>query len=146
MLVAPSDPPVPLLFTHRGCSANIRSLTAQGSPYARFRRALDIGNCLDARSAASEMEHVGLAEALELVLLIAEKEPVRFERAALRWHGRYCREIRDVDPHEAEAVLALLFMLRGRRRDTAAQSLADLIYRRGLERACEALVRSAAGS
>ena len=86
------------------------------------------------------MEHVGLAEALELVLLIAEKEPVRFERAALRWHGRFCREVRDIDRAEAQAVLGLLLMLDGPRRRPAAQALAELVYRDGLERACEALV------
>jgi hypothetical protein len=64
-------------------------VTSQGSSYARFRRALDRGNVLDALSSASELEHVGLAEALELCLLLREKEPARYTRAALRWHGRF---------------------------------------------------------
>ena len=49
-------------------------MTAQGSAYSRFRRALDRGNVTDALSAASELAFVGLAEALELTLLLADEE------------------------------------------------------------------------
>ena len=73
----------------------------------RFRRGLDRGNVTEALSAASELEHVGLAEALELCLLLRDKAPERFPRAALRWHGRLCREV-DVTLEEARAVLAAL--------------------------------------
>jgi hypothetical protein len=62
----------------------------------------------EALSAAAELEHVGLTEALELVLLLHAKAPDRFGRAALRWHGRYCREVADVDLDEGQAVLAAL--------------------------------------
>jgi hypothetical protein len=68
-------------------------VTSQGSVYMRFRRALDRGNVTEALSAASELPHVGLAEALELCLLLRDKAPERFPRAALRWHGRLCREV-----------------------------------------------------
>ena len=60
----------------------------------------------DPLAAAADLTHVGLADALELLLLLLESELSRFERAALRWHGRYCREVRDVDLIEAQAVLA----------------------------------------
>jgi hypothetical protein len=63
-------------------------VTGQGSAYGRFRRALDTGNANLALAAAADLEHVGLADALELLLLMLESEPSRFERAALRWHGR----------------------------------------------------------
>jgi len=46
----------------------------------RFRRTLDRGNVTEALSAASELQHVGLSEALELCLLLVEKEPERFQR------------------------------------------------------------------
>lgn len=39
----------------------------------RFRRALDRGNVTEALSAASELPHVGLNEALELCLLLRDK-------------------------------------------------------------------------
>ena len=64
-------------------------MTSEGHAYARFRRALDSGKAAAALSVASELEHVGLADALELCLLVREKEPKRFDRAALRSHGRY---------------------------------------------------------
>lgn len=106
---------------------------------------LDCGNVTEALSSASELQHVGLSEALELCLLLVEKEPERFQRAALRWHGRYCREYRDVDLDEGQAVLATLGALAGQRRCNAALALAELLSRRGLERACEVLVGWAGG-
>ena len=96
----------------------------------RFRRALDRGNVTDALSSASELEHVGLAEALELCLLIADKEPQRFGRAAVRWHGRFCREAQ-VDLEEAQAVLAALALLAGERKRNAAFALADAATLKG---------------
>ena len=50
-------------------------VTAQGSAYIRFRRALDRGSVTEALSAASELQFVGLAEALELTLLLVDGEP-----------------------------------------------------------------------
>jgi hypothetical protein len=109
-------------------------VTSQGSAYGRLRRALDTGNPTIALAAAADLEHVGLADALELVLLLLDSEPSRFERAALRWHGRYCRELTDVDLVEAQAVLACLAGLRGTRPEAAAHALADLVHRRDLAR------------
>ena len=121
------------------------SLTSEGHAYARFRRALDSRNASAALSAASELEHVGLVDALELFLLVRDGDPKRFDRAALRWHARYCREVADVTLAEGQAVLALLAMLRGERAPAAARALADLFDRRLLLQASEALVRWADG-
>jgi hypothetical protein len=99
---------------------------------------LDRGNVTEALSSASELEHVGLAEALELCLLLADKESQRFGRAAVRWHRRFCREA-NVDLEEAQAVLAALGLLAGERKRNAAFALAELLSRRGVERSCEAL-------
>jgi hypothetical protein len=71
-------------------------VTSQGSPYGRFRRALDNQNAMAALSAAAELPTVGLVDALELVLLLRDKAPEKYGRAALRWHGRYCGEVKDV--------------------------------------------------
>jgi hypothetical protein len=114
-------------------------VTSPGSAYHRFRRALDRGNVLEALASASELQHVGLAEALELCLLLRDTAPERFPRAALRWHGRYCREV-NVTLEEAQAVLAGLALLAGDRKRSAGFALAELLSRRGLERSCEALV------
>ena len=105
----------------------------------RFRRALDRKNVTEALSAAAELPHVGLSEALELCLLLRDKAPEKFPRAALRWHRRLCREV-EVSLEEAQAMLAALALLNGPRKESAAFALAELLSRRGLERPCEALV------
>jgi hypothetical protein len=68
-----------------------------------------------------------------------DKAPERYPRAALRWHGRLCREV-DVSLEEAQATLAALVLMAGERKGNAAFALADLLSRRGLERLCETLV------
>ena len=82
------------------------------------------------------MPRLGLTEALELCLLLLDQESDKFSRAAVRWHGRYCREV-NAGLDEAQAVLAALGALRGPRRQAAAYALSDLISRRGLRQACE---------
>jgi hypothetical protein len=116
-------------------------VTSQGSAYGRFRHALDGGNATIALAAAADLPHVGLVDALELILLLLESEPSRFERAALRWHSRYCAEVRDVGFEEAQAVLACLAGLAGRQPKAAAEGLAGLLYRRGLRQASEVLMK-----
>src|SRR3954447_17985247 len=113
---------------------------AQGSAYMRFRRALDRGSVTEALSAASELQFVSLAEALELTLLLVEVEPEKYERAALKWHGRFLHEMKNVDLRESLAVLALLVAIPANR--LAAAALAELLSRRrSCERITEALVR-----
>jgi hypothetical protein len=116
-------------------------VTSQSSPYGRFRRAIDRGNTLQALSAAAELKHVALADALELVLLLARNDPPRFQRAVLRWHARYCQELGVDDPGEAQAMLSLLFALRGPSKNAAARALAELLHARQFGRAAEALTR-----
>jgi len=55
-------------------------VTAQGSAYMRFRRAVDRGNVTEALSAASELQFVGLAEALELTLLLVDGDLEKYHR------------------------------------------------------------------
>ena len=106
----------------------------------RFRRALDRGNVTEALSAASELQFVALAEALELTLLLADKEPGKYDRAVFRWHVRFLQEVPNVDLREDEAVLALLAAIPANR--LAATALAELLSRRrSCERIAEALVR-----
>jgi hypothetical protein len=110
-------------------------VTSQGHAYSRFRRALDRGNVTEALSAAAELQFVALAEALELTLLLADEDPQRYERAAVRWHVRFLHETKNVDLRESLAVLALLAAIPANR--LAAAALAELVHRRGLERASE---------
>ena len=58
-----------------------------GHPHARFRRVLATRNARVAEAAARDLKRVGLADALELVLLYRD-DPERYERAAARWIGR----------------------------------------------------------
>jgi hypothetical protein len=113
-------------------------VTSQGSAYARFRRALDSRNATVALATATELDFVGLPDALELVLLLVD-DPRRFRRAALRWHARYCAEVPNVAFEEAHAVLACMAGLAGRRPKVAAAALAELVRCRGLQRASEVL-------
>lgn len=115
-------------------------MTAQGSAYMRFRRALDRGNVTEALSAASELQFVGLAEALELTLLLVDREPEKYERAASRWHTRFVQETPNVGVRQSQAVLALLVAIPSER--LAAAALAELLSRRrSCERVAQALVR-----
>jgi hypothetical protein len=71
-------------------------VSIKGGPYARFRRALDSGNLTLIRSAAAELPHVSLEDALRVCLAVRKSEPETYERAVVRWLGRFCLERRDV--------------------------------------------------
>ena len=60
----------------------------------RFRRALDRGNVAEALSAATELQFVGLAEALELTLLLVDGEPEKYEGLQLGGTSASCRRYR----------------------------------------------------
>jgi hypothetical protein len=81
-------------------------VTSQGTPYAHFRRSLDTGSVTNALAAAQELKPLPLTDGLELLLLLRVKAPERFAPAALRWHGRFCRETNAVEMDEALAVLS----------------------------------------
>jgi hypothetical protein len=80
------------------------AVTAQGHPRTRFRKAIEGRWVFQAEFAARECGNLTLAEALDLVCLYAEVEPAKFERAALRWLGRYVSE---AEPSFLEAQIAL---------------------------------------
>ena len=95
------------------------------SPYGRFQKALKTGNVNLALAAARELPKINLSDSLRLCLLLRGTE--LFERAALRWHAFYCREIVAVELDEAQAILACLAALRGPRADVAARTLYALL-------------------
>jgi hypothetical protein len=104
-------------------------VTSQGSPYARFQRALKTGQFSVAWSAALELEHVVLEDALVLVLLVVD-DP-RFERAGARWLGRLCLEVSSVTVHQAQLVACALTGLPDR---STAIALAGACTELGLQR------------
>lgn len=85
---------------------NICSMTSQGRPLTRFRRALENRNLLMVHAAAAELPHIGLADALAITLLIEEKgEEDQYERAVVRWLGRFAMECRNVTMHDLRRAL-----------------------------------------
>jgi hypothetical protein len=86
-------------------------VTSDGSPYARFRRSLEIGNELLVLAAARELPRIALDDALRICLVLRNGDPGRYERAAVRWLGRFALEGRDVTVGDlrraAEALAAL---------------------------------------
>jgi hypothetical protein len=103
-------------------------LTAQGSPRARFKRAIEGGWVFHAEIAAREAGNLTLTEALQLVCLYAEADPAKFERAALRWHARFVTETAP-SLLKAQLVLAALAELRAGDRKHAAKLLTELVRR-----------------
>src|SRR6201993_5579390 len=69
-------------------------MTSDGNPYARFRRALATGNEALVTAAALELPRVALDDALRICLVLRGGDPARYERAAVRWLGRFALEAR----------------------------------------------------
>jgi len=88
-------------------------VSIKGSPYARFRRALDTGNLALIRTAAAELPQVNLDDALRICLVIREREPESFDKAACRWLARYAMDRRATLARLAVAVAALETHARG---------------------------------
>ena len=70
-------------------------MTSDGNPYARFRRALETGNETLVITAARELPQVRLDDALRICLVLRGGDPDRYERAAVRWLGRFALEARE---------------------------------------------------
>jgi hypothetical protein len=81
-------------------------VTSQGHAYNRFRRALLTKNVRLIDAAARALEHVGLEDALRILLVLAERGDQRFGHAAARFAGRVTTE-RRLSLAEARYVLAL---------------------------------------
>lgn len=71
-------------------------MTSDGNPYTRFRRALHTGNEALVTAAARELPRIALDDALRICLVLRGGDPERYERAAVRWLGRFALEARDV--------------------------------------------------
>src|SRR5579859_1871003 len=71
-------------------------MTSEGSPYQRFRRALATGNASLVTAAALELPRVALDDALRICLVLRGGDRERYERAAVRWLGRFALEGRNV--------------------------------------------------
>lgn len=98
-------------------------MTSEGSPHARFRRALLTKNLLLIDTAAAEVGWLDLTDALRVLVVMAEKRDPRFERAAARFAARVTLE-RKLAPAESYRVLALAESL-----PDAPEGLGELLRR-----------------
>jgi hypothetical protein len=114
-------------------------VTSEGHPYAIFRRALDRRNAPAAWAAAAELSRISLEDALALCLLMAERQPARFERAAARWIARYVEEEPRVGLEELRLTTELIVSLPGPHAVAAARALCELFAARGRADLIEAL-------
>jgi hypothetical protein len=96
---------------------------------ADFQRAVQQRNVMRAEAAARQLGQLPLDQALRLVFLYAEKEPIKFERAALRWLARYVTEGKAVSLLKAQLALSALAELRAGEREAAAKMLMELVRR-----------------
>jgi len=66
---------------------------------------------------AAELPRVGLRDALEVCLLLRDSDPDRYERAAVRWAGRFALEASAVSLEAIERAIAALSALPDRPED-----------------------------
>ena len=70
-----------------------------------------------------------LADDLGRCLAALERDPESFQRAALEWHARWCREVSCLGLVDAETALAALRALAGPAASDAARTLRYLCLR-----------------
>jgi hypothetical protein len=100
-----------------------------------MKRAIERGNAMVAWALASELPHVELGDALALVLVLVllalDHDAPRFDKAAVRWHSRLCREA-SLTLDESQLALSALRALAGSSRAAASQALLGIAAKRGL--------------
>jgi hypothetical protein len=78
-------------------------------PYASFRAAVDGGNLQRVQQLAKSLGGpVKLDDALRICLLMRDGDPERYERAAVRWLGRFALEARGVTIDDVQEAARLL--------------------------------------
>jgi hypothetical protein len=92
-------------------------VSSAGSPYARFRRALATGNLTLIRTTAAELPSVRLDDALEVCVLLRDREPERYERAAVRWIARFCVERQEVSLEDVDHATRAFALMRTKPED-----------------------------
>lgn len=65
------------------------------------------------RTAAAELRHIDLRDALTITLLLAEREPHHFPRGGARWAARVTLETPGVDLHSAGELLSAPQLVAG---------------------------------
>jgi hypothetical protein len=106
-------------------------MTSDGSAYARFRRAIQTGNEALVVAAALELPRIALDDALRVCLVFRNGDPDRYERAAVRWLGRFALEAREVTIEDIRLAADALDALPDQTTD-AMESLQRLCLARGV--------------
>jgi hypothetical protein len=106
-------------------------VTSDGSPYSRFRRALVTGNETLVIVAARELPRISLDDALRVCLVLRDGDPDRFERAVVRWLGRFALESKGATMDDLRAAADALDALR-REPVAAMEQLQSLCLARGI--------------
>jgi hypothetical protein len=107
-------------------------VTSQGSLHGQFQRAVDRGQVLLAVTSAQELGRLSLSDSLALLLLFAEKDRDRFERAAPRWHARLVLAVGDLSLREADATLGAVALLASPLRPAALEFLHRICREHGV--------------
>lgn len=107
------------------------AMTSEGSPYQRFRRALETGNPALVIATAHELPRVALDDALRICLVLRGGDPVRYDRAAVRWLGRFALEARGATIEDLREAAEALDALPARASE-AMERLQQLCLARGV--------------
>ena len=114
-----------------GPSCEHTFVTSDGNPYARFRRALATGNEALVTAAALELPRIALDDALRICLVLRGGDPRRYERAAVRWLGRFALEASNATIEDLRRAADALDALPARPAD-AMERLQMLCVARGV--------------
>ena len=101
-------------------------MTSQGSLHGQFQRAIERGNVLQAVAIARDLGQLSLPSSFALLLLFAEHDPERFNRAAPRWHARFVLSAGRLSLEESQSVLAALGLLPGPLRPAALEFISGI--------------------
>ena len=110
-------------------------MASQGTAHGRFTRAIQRRNLFQAELALREMAPPSLLVLVDYLELLVEVRPDKFDRAAVRWHGRLELESAVLTIAESEFALAALGALRAGDKDAGG------VLRQLLRRARPVLVR-----
>ena len=105
-------------------------MTSDGSSYARLRRAIQARSLPLIRVSAAELRHIGLRDALGILLVIEAQAEERFEAAAVRWAGRLALETPGITLAELAGALESLGALPDEHAQRSLMALAERARRK----------------
>lgn len=100
-----------------------------GHPHARLQRALDREDLPGAHAAARDLGKVSLPDAFRLLLLIEKKAGDKFERAAVRFVGRFATETPTLNLHELQMLAGAIGALQSFGPHLALETIAGIADR-----------------